>query len=136
MGVMKELMPGALSLWSMKKPKLDSNGNVVLVGNNNSHVLLKDAIKEWADSGEGKAYRAPPVNNGGTTPQESNKVSLTDETTAKYKDPSGKNWNMTAVIVGAKNNDPIALEMMDQYKKNPSIAGTLFSGAVTSSRQN
>lgn len=131
-GVMKELIPGAMSLWSSKRPKLDSNGNVVLVGENKQHILLQDAVKEWSESPEGKAYRAAPVNTGGNAPQESNRVSLTDETMAKYKYPDGKNWNLSAIVAGTKNNDPVALEMMGQYKKNPAIAGSIFSSATSS----
>ena len=133
-GVMKELVPGASSLWSSKKPKLDSNGNVVLVGENKQHVLLADAVKEWAESAEGKAYRIAPVSSGGITPQEGTKVSLTDETTAKYKYPNGKNWNLSAIIAGSKNNDPIAVEMLDQYKKNPAVAGNMFPSAQSGLR--
>jgi hypothetical protein len=132
-GVMKELLPGAQSLWNSKAPKLDSNGNVVLVGDNKQHILLKDAIKEWAESAEGKAYRAAPVSTGGSSPQETQKVSLTDESTSKYKYPDGKSWNISAIIAGTKNNDPVAVEMLGQYKKNPAIAGALFTGANTSS---
>jgi len=132
-GVMKELIPGAQSLWNSKVPKLDANGNVVLIGENKQHVLLQDAIKEWAESGEGKAYRAAPINTGGNSPQETQKVALTDESTSKYKYPNGTNWNISAIIAGAKNNDPVAIEMMGQYKKNPAVAGALFTGATTGS---
>jgi hypothetical protein len=132
-GVMKELIPGALSLWASKAPKLDANGNVVLVSDNKQHILLQDAIKEWAESGEGKAYRAAPINTGGVSPQETQKISLTDESTSKYKYPDGKSWNLSAIIAGAKNNDPVAIEMMGQYKKNPAVAGSIFTGAVTGS---